>query len=109
MGPKHISRWQLRLLMAGLFMLVGFGAVIGPAAAQDDGDDSVVIADDATPVDPGDSSGDDNGVSALPETGTGTTDSGSGWDIGTVSIAALVTMTLGVAVFGGRAMMRQRS
>lgn len=106
MGPKNTSRWQLRLLMAGLFMLVGFGTVIGPAAAQDDGGAAV---EDATPVDPGEDTGDDDSVSALPETGTGTTGSDSGWDIGTVSIGALVVLMLGVAVFGGRALsMRQR-
>lgn len=118
MGPKTIRFLQPRLMLAGLLMLIGFGALAPGALAQDDvepepttvGTESPVedlatpdagSDDDATGGEAADTA-DDAAVAALPETGTGSSD---GSPAIVLTASALVLATLGLAAIGARRMM----
>jgi len=109
MGPKTLRFVHPRLLMAGLLMLIGFGALFTSATAQDEVEPEATteateapVEDLATPAaDTADNSANDSeaAVAALPDTG-----SGSGEDSTAVVLtaSALAAATLGLAAVGVR-------
>ncbi len=116
MGPKTIRFLHPRLVLAGLLMLIGFGALAPGALAQDDVEpepttvEEAPVEDLATPeaetggeaADDTEAAGDDGAVAALPETGSG---SGDGSPAVVLTASALVAATLGLAAIGARRMM----
>jgi len=114
MGSRTSCFVHPRLLLAGLLMLIGFGALAPGALAQDEADrEATTIATEApvenlatpeadTPDDTEGAAEDDAAVAALPETG-----SGSGEDSPAVVLTAtaLAAATLGLAAIGARRLM----
>lgn len=109
MGSNMYRFAHPRLLLTGLLMLMGFGALFTSASAQDDVEPEATtvtteapVEDLATPAaDTADTSADDSeaAVAALPDTG-----SGPGEDSTAIVLtaSALVAATLGLAAIGAR-------
>ncbi len=111
MALKTFRLVQLRLLLAGLLMLVGCGALFTSASAQDDVEQEPTtvapVEDLASPesdtgddiADDTEAAEDDAAVAALPDTG-----SGSGEDSTAIVLtaSALAAVTLGLAAVGAR-------
>ncbi|MDQ3443475.1 MAG: hypothetical protein M3490_07695 [Chloroflexota bacterium] len=101
-----------RLLLAGLFVLIGFGALFTSATAQDDVEPEATTVESEAPVDdlatPEAGAGDDTeaaggdaAVAALLDTGSG---SGDGSTAVVLTASALAAATLGLAAIGARRM-----
>lgn len=112
MGPKSYRWMHARLLLASVLLLIGFGAMTSPVAAQDDAEaTSEAPVDDLATPEAG--SGEDGGAAAeddaeaaagsdvanLPDTGTG---SGEGSTGIVLTASALVAATLGLTAIGLR-------
>jgi len=111
MGPKTLRFVHPRLLMAGLLMLIGFGALFTSATAQDEVEPEATteatespVEDLATPAaDTADNSADDTAdsseVAALPSTGSGSSEDSTAI---VLTASALAAATLGLAAVGAR-------
>ncbi len=113
MGLTTVRLVHLRLLLDGLLMLVGFGALFTSASAQDDrepeattvatevpvddlADPEADAADDGT-ADAEAAAEDDAAVAALPDTGSGSSDDSTAI---VLTASALAAATLGLAAIG---------